>query len=108
VKRLSEKNGDSEQQVSDDNGVTLNQILRVAKLKYVFSLADFLFPFFNFFFCRCLIAFFFFFCLLLSSYFVFCSLVEFFKELPQFLVKAGPILSDLYGADWENRLEVLM
>jgi hypothetical protein len=49
-----------------------------------------------------------FFCLLLSSYFVFCSLVEFFKELPQFLVKAGPILSDLYGADWENRLEVLM
>ncbi|XP_062174751.1 retinoblastoma-related protein isoform X2 [Alnus glutinosa] len=65
VKRLSEKNGDSEQQVSDDNGVTLNQILRVAKL----------------------------------------NLVEFFKELPQFLVKAGPILSDLYGADWENRLE---
>lgn len=65
VKRLSEKNGDSEQQGSDDNGVTLCQILRVAKL----------------------------------------NLVEFFKELPQFLVKAGPILSDLYGADWENRLE---
>jgi retinoblastoma-like protein 1 len=39
---------------------------------------------------------------------VFFSLVEFLKELPQFLVKAGPILSDLYGADWENRLEVLM
>ncbi|XP_059455466.1 retinoblastoma-related protein [Corylus avellana] len=65
VKRLSEKNGDSEQQGCDENGVTLCQILRVAKL----------------------------------------NLVEFFKELPQFLVKAGPILSDLYGADWENRLE---
>jgi retinoblastoma-like protein 1 len=45
VKRLSEKNGDSEQQGSDDNGVTLCQILKVAKLKYVSSLADFLFPF---------------------------------------------------------------
>lgn len=30
---------------------------------------------------------------------------DFFKELPQFVVKAGPILSNLYGSDWENRLE---
>jgi hypothetical protein len=66
------------------------------------------FPFLIFFFLPVIDCFLSFFCLLLSSYFVFCSLVEFFKELPQFLVKAGPILSDLYGADWENRLEVLM
>ncbi|GMY22800.1 retinoblastoma-related protein isoform X2 [Fagus crenata] len=65
IKRLSEKNGDSEQQGSDDNGFTLCQILRAAKL----------------------------------------NIVDFFKELPQFVVKAGPILSNLYGADWENRLE---
>ncbi|XP_022945471.1 retinoblastoma-related protein-like isoform X1 [Cucurbita moschata] len=33
------------------------------------------------------------------------NIVEFFKELPQFVVKAGPVLSNIYGADWENRLE---
>ncbi|KAJ4720414.1 Retinoblastoma-related protein [Melia azedarach] len=33
------------------------------------------------------------------------NIVDFFKELPQFLVKAGPVLSNIYGADWENRLE---
>lgn len=33
------------------------------------------------------------------------NIVDFFKELPQFLVKSGPILSNIYGADWENRLE---
>nr|O82677.1 RecName: Full=Retinoblastoma-related protein [Oxybasis rubra]CAA09736.1 retinoblastoma-related protein [Oxybasis rubra] len=33
------------------------------------------------------------------------NLVDFFKELPQFVVKIGPILSDMYGADWEKRLE---
>lgn len=38
---------------------------------------------------------------------MFYSIVDFFKELPQFLVKAGPVLSNIYGADWENRLEVL-
>ncbi|GMY22801.1 retinoblastoma-related protein isoform X2 [Fagus crenata] len=68
IKRLSEKNGDSEQQGSDDNGFTLCQILRAAKL----------------------------------------NIVDFFKELPQFVVKAGPILCNLYGADWENRPEVLV
>ncbi|KAL0007244.1 hypothetical protein SO802_008746 [Lithocarpus litseifolius] len=67
IKRLSEKNGDSEQQGSGDNGYTLCQILRAAKL----------------------------------------NIVDFFKELPQFVVKAGPTLSNVYGADWENRLEVL-
>lgn len=34
------------------------------------------------------------------------SIVDFFKELPQFVVKAGPILSNLYGIDWESKLEV--
>ena len=37
----------------------------------------------------------------------FFSIVDFFKELPQFVVKAGPVLCELYGADWENRLQVL-
>ncbi|GJS84763.1 retinoblastoma-related protein [Tanacetum coccineum] len=32
--------------------------------------------------------------------------VDFFKELPQFVVKTGPVLSDLYGSDWETRLQV--
>ncbi|KDP42033.1 hypothetical protein JCGZ_03096 [Jatropha curcas] len=65
VKRLSEKSSDNSQQRSDDNGLTLCQILRCAKL----------------------------------------NIVDFFKELPQYVVKAGPILSNMYGADWENRLE---
>uniref|UniRef100_A0A803N6Z5 Retinoblastoma-related protein 1 n=3 Tax=Chenopodium quinoa TaxID=63459 RepID=A0A803N6Z5_CHEQI len=34
------------------------------------------------------------------------NLVDFFKELPQFIVKVGPILSNMYGEDWEKRLEV--
>ncbi|KDP40561.1 hypothetical protein JCGZ_24560 [Jatropha curcas] len=33
------------------------------------------------------------------------NIVDFFKELPQYVVKAGPILSNIYGPDWENRLE---
>lgn len=33
------------------------------------------------------------------------NIVDFFKELPQFVVKVGPILSNMYGADWEKRLE---
>lgn len=33
------------------------------------------------------------------------SIGDFFKELPQFVVKAGPILRKMYGEDWENRLE---
>ncbi|GMH15071.1 hypothetical protein Nepgr_016912 [Nepenthes gracilis] len=33
------------------------------------------------------------------------NLVDFFKELPQFVVKVGPILSNMYGADWEKKLE---
>ena len=37
----------------------------------------------------------------------FISIVDFFKELPQFVVRAGSVLSSLYGPDWENRLEVL-
>ncbi|KAK9161121.1 hypothetical protein Syun_007462 [Stephania yunnanensis] len=31
--------------------------------------------------------------------------VDFFKEMPQFFLKAGPIVSNLYGTDWEKRLE---
>ena len=41
------------------------------------------------------------------TYLLFNSIADFFKELPQFVVKAGPTLSNLYGTDWENRLEVL-
>ncbi|KAA8539039.1 hypothetical protein F0562_025731 [Nyssa sinensis] len=33
------------------------------------------------------------------------NIVDFFKELPQFIVKVGPILSNIYGTDWEKRLE---
>ncbi|KAF3434261.1 hypothetical protein FNV43_RR25364 [Rhamnella rubrinervis] len=65
VKRLSDKNADNGQQGPNDNGITLCQILRAAKL----------------------------------------NIMDFFKELPQFVVKAGFILSHLYGTDWENRLE---
>ncbi|XP_065867639.1 retinoblastoma-related protein [Euphorbia lathyris] len=65
VKRLSQKNRDNMLQSSNDNGLTLCQILRFAKL----------------------------------------NITDFFKELPQYVVKAGPILSNIYGADWESRLE---
>uniref|UniRef100_A0A7N1A0T2 Retinoblastoma-related protein n=1 Tax=Kalanchoe fedtschenkoi TaxID=63787 RepID=A0A7N1A0T2_KALFE len=34
------------------------------------------------------------------------NIVEFFKELPPFVMKVGPTLLKLYGADWERRLEV--
>jgi len=40
-------------------------------------------------------------------YLVLNSIADFFKELPQFVVKAGPILSNRFGSDWENKLEVL-
>ncbi|KAL0717054.1 hypothetical protein Bca4012_066376 [Brassica carinata] len=33
------------------------------------------------------------------------NIVDFFRELPQFVVKAGPVLCELYGSDWENRLQ---
>ncbi|XP_015894766.1 retinoblastoma-related protein isoform X1 [Ziziphus jujuba] len=33
------------------------------------------------------------------------NIMDFFKEFPQFVVKAGSILSHLYGMDWENRIE---
>ncbi|KAJ4898165.1 Retinoblastoma-related protein 1 [Raphanus sativus] len=33
------------------------------------------------------------------------NIVDFFRELPQFVVKAGPVLCQLYGSDWENRLQ---
>lgn len=39
--------------------------------------------------------------------FLFFSIVDFFRELPQFVVKAGPVLLEIYGPDWENRLQVL-
>lgn len=38
----------------------------------------------------------------------FFSVLDFFKELPQFIVKVGPVLSNLYGSDWEKRLQVMM
>ncbi|XVE52327.1 hypothetical protein DITRI_Ditri02bG0114100 [Diplodiscus trichospermus] len=33
------------------------------------------------------------------------NIVDFFKELPQFVIKVGPVLSSMYGEDWESRLE---
>nr|GMD72812.1 retinoblastoma-related protein 1 isoform X1 [Ipomoea batatas] len=33
------------------------------------------------------------------------NMADFFKELPHFILKVGPILSNLYGTDWEKRLE---
>lgn len=39
---------------------------------------------------------------------LFCSMVDFFKELPQYLIKAGAILNQMYGADWKNKLEVVL
>ena len=32
--------------------------------------------------------------------------MDFFNELPLFPLKAGHILTDLYGSDWDKRLEV--
>ncbi|ONK72119.1 uncharacterized protein A4U43_C04F15940 [Asparagus officinalis] len=34
------------------------------------------------------------------------NVVDFFKEIPQLALKAGYILSGLYGSDWEKRLEL--
>ncbi|KAK1259915.1 Retinoblastoma-related protein [Acorus gramineus] len=34
------------------------------------------------------------------------SVVDFFKEMPQFCLKAGHVLNRIYGANWEKRLEV--
>ncbi|TYJ36392.1 hypothetical protein E1A91_A05G304200v1 [Gossypium mustelinum] len=65
LNRLSEKDGDSAQQKSDENRFTLCQILRATKL----------------------------------------NIVYFFEELPQFVVKAGLVLTNMYGEDWESRLE---
>ncbi|KAL9251745.1 Retinoblastoma-related protein [Drosera capensis] len=33
------------------------------------------------------------------------NLVDFFQELPQFVIKVGPSLRNMYGSDWEKRLE---
>ncbi|KAF3781853.1 Retinoblastoma-related protein [Nymphaea thermarum] len=33
------------------------------------------------------------------------NVVDFFKEMSQFCLKAGPALSNLYGVDWERRLQ---
>ncbi|KAG6429304.1 hypothetical protein SASPL_107353 [Salvia splendens] len=34
------------------------------------------------------------------------NIVDFYKELHQFLIKVGSILSNLYGEDWEKRFEL--
>nr|QYW07157.1 retinoblastoma-related protein 2 [Dimocarpus longan] len=34
------------------------------------------------------------------------NFVDFFKEWPQFVVKTDPMVRNVYGADWENKLEV--
>ncbi|KAF5177194.1 Retinoblastoma-associated protein [Thalictrum thalictroides] len=33
------------------------------------------------------------------------NVADFFKDFPQFILRVGPILRNLYGADWEKRLE---
>lgn len=33
------------------------------------------------------------------------NLIDFFKEIPQFVIKAGAIVSGIYGANWDSRLE---
>lgn len=65
IKRLTQKNEESEKEEIENTGLTLCRILRAAKL----------------------------------------NIADFFKELPQFVVKAGPILSNRFGSDWENKLE---
>lgn len=65
IKRLTQKNEESEKEEIENTGLTLCRILRAAKL----------------------------------------NIADFFKELPQFVVKAGPVLSNRFGSDWENKLE---
>lgn len=45
--------------------------------------------------------------LVIREFFFFCSIVDFYRELHQFLIKVGSILSNLYGENWEKKLEVL-
>ncbi|GFP83054.1 retinoblastoma-related protein [Phtheirospermum japonicum] len=35
------------------------------------------------------------------------NIVDFYKELTQFLIKVGSVLSNLYGEDWEKRLAAM-
>lgn len=65
LKRLGQRDAAEDAKHTNENGLNMCQILRVAKLNFV----------------------------------------DFFKELPQFIVKIGPILSNLYGSDWESRLQ---
>lgn len=83
-----------DQTVSGDNGFNLCQILRALKLKCVTQLILSLLSFFQY--------------ICSDNIPCFCfSIVDFFRELPQYVVKAGPVLRELYGEDWENRLQVL-
>lgn len=85
--------------MDDGNEFTLCQILRSSKLKFVHGttiLPSFYFIFFVFVSSP------------LIALFLLCSVVDFFKELPQFIVKVGPTLSKYFGLDWEKRLEVLI
>ncbi|KAK4794927.1 hypothetical protein SAY86_012921 [Trapa natans] len=65
VRKLGRTNLDDEHDELKDDGFTLCQILKLAKL----------------------------------------NMVDFFKELPQYLIKTGAILSQMYGADWKNKLK---
>ncbi|XP_057721119.1 retinoblastoma-related protein isoform X1 [Arachis stenosperma] len=91
IKKLTQKNEAGGKQETDNTGLTLCGILRAAKLKYYTILSGLqVYSLFQY---------------SLLSFFVFNSIADFFKELPQFVVKAGPILSNIYGSDWESRLE---
>ncbi|KAG8501834.1 hypothetical protein CXB51_004110 [Gossypium anomalum] len=94
LKRLSEKVGENMQHESNESGFSLCQILRATKLKYdtvnfVYITVIFVINYrFND-----------------GEFILFLQYRGFFKELPQFLVKAGPVLRNMYGEDWETRLE---
>jgi len=94
IKRLTQKNEESEKDEIENTGLTLCRILRTAKLKY-FSDLYLVLEFVVWSFINCYV------------YLVLNNIADFFKELPQFVVKADPILSNRFSSDWENKLEVL-
>ena len=90
------KNEEAGKEENVNSGLSLCRILRAAKLKYFTGLLT-----------SMLVCTLYFFSTYCHIHFLLNSIADFFKELPQFVVKAGPTLSNIYGTDWENRLEVL-
>ncbi|XP_027910540.1 retinoblastoma-related protein 1 isoform X2 [Vigna unguiculata] len=94
VKKLIHKNEEAGKEENVNSGLSLCRILRAAKLKYFTGLLT-----------SMLVCTLYFFSTYCHIHFLLNSIADFFKELPQFVVKAGPTLSNIYGTDWENRLE---